>query len=1697
MSKSNGFNSMFGITFEDFDSVKKKLDVLTKQINNETSKGIKLNVDTAQITKTIGDLSKLSKQNIQILPNGEIVALSKFNQELGKTITLKQNLSKGTTSVNIGNDIEKSYTKLFDQAIKQQNEIDKMHSSMNEKNRVNAELEAKESNRIIEEKYRQEQEFINTSQKLKQKSSQQSRINAEIEAKISNKLLEEQYKQNEAQKQELSDAQKLVTYEKQKLELRLKGIQLNRKDLVSEPYSNKISNSINNLSGNSTQEVKDKVKQLNIELQKLDQNARMKGLQVGNKSIMSFGESIKSTATKLGIFVSTAMVLNEVQRTIRNATSYIIELDSAMVNLRKVTNETNDTYSKFLNNMHNVALQLGTQSNLMVDATTNWAKTGKNLQDASKLAENTILMTKVGDIPDVNEAQQYMIAPLKAFNIEAEKSITLIDKYNNISNNMATNVKAVGEGLNIASNSLSVARNSLEESIALISTAESTTKAGGSVVGNALKTISLRLATFKDDETGELIPTLADDLKKLGVEAVDSAGQIRSTFDILRDLGKIYKDLDTNTQLKLSEQIGGKRQANIVASILMNVDELDRAFNLASNSAGSAMAEFEKYQEGVQYSIDQLKEQINGLYTSFVNGGFFKGLIDGSANAISAIKSINDTFGTMPTVIATIVGAMTIFNAKFRESTQTIMNFSPSLNKVFNSLNGLSNKFKTSINDYKLQIEHLKSLTSQYQSAGMNSLNFGKSLASLNVKLALTTAKMIATKVATFALQTALSMGLTFVVSTLIGKFSEFVDKLIVTKSELQDLNKDAITTMGGNNELISSVEELIKKEDELKNKLDNKGNTYDEQKRYRQELLDVQKEIANILPESANGFDEEGNKIASNTEKVLENLDAKKKLSESQAIKSIDENSDYETTIKAPKEYEKAKQQLEEMRKAYQNNEKYMGDEVDSKWLQKIESKVKEYEDAIKIMSASIDSLRSAGWDENRIAQEIFKDMPLDEAIGKYNQLTSAVSSYNRALVETDISQKQQSNGSNLGTQSAEVVRLEKLYKSLGYSIEDAKKKINELNGMSMEDSNAQVLEDSTKAYSDAVAKAKELNDVIQDINTTQRMTPDIINRVATLYPEVASRIGDVASTQQFLNEKIGEQETIARNAYQNMLMNDTTYYNEKVKNTDAWQKYLVDVMNNLSSLNADYYNANADGMKNELSNAKSLSQARATIESHTVKAISGLWAEYYKKASGWYTDAPVYQYANKSLTKEAEAILNQERAMKERFKDMANQFASIDSSVFIPSVGADFSTTKDIEKANKETQKQVEDLKDLRDRYYEVTNALQQVNNELRENETTMKNSSDEEKIKYLDKEIQLLNKKKTALEGVRRERQKELQELRDSLSSKGFGFNGDGTIGNSNGRIEALRGWANSLSGDDKENAKKSVEDIADAVKKYTDLLLKDIPDVTNEIKDLTNATIDSQKEIADILKKQRETAIDNMKKETDALKKEIEKRRKLQNDQWKDDDYQDELKKKQNALVDLNAQLQDAMRMADGELVANIKKQIESAQNEINDFIKGNERDKSNERYDEELNKIDEDLQNRIDEIANKLSDEQILVLVQNGVRDLDNVLNQVNKSASNITNTFASIGTIINTDWINSLDVFENKLNAINGTRLDVNAIAKNNRNANGNNGGIKIEMPLTIQGNLTEDILPEVQEMIEDACDNVVKKVANIMDWRG
>lgn len=381
-----------------------------------------------------------------------------------------------------------------------------------------------------------------------------------------------------------------------------------------------------------------------------------------------FGSSLKNAFANVGIYVGAYEVIRKTIDVVKDASQYVIQLDSALVGLKKVTNETDATYKQFLETAHNASLELGTQADKFTEATESWAKTGKSLAEATQLAKNTMLLTKVGDVADVDTAQTYLLPALQAFNIEAEKSIGLVDEYNNLSNNMATDVPKMGEAMSRGASSLSVAGNSLEETLALIATASQNTQLSGETIGNGFKSISLRIAEFKDED-GQIIPKFEEQMKSLGVTMRDQDGQILSTYNILNQVAQKYGDMDKNTQLMTSQLLGGKYQANVVSSILSDVNELNRAYNLANSSAGSASKEFETYQQSIQYSIDQLKENINHLYTEIVNSDALKSFVNGLSEAVQWLDNLD---GETVIFIGT-VGSLLLVMSKLSKLNKSLM----------------------------------------------------------------------------------------------------------------------------------------------------------------------------------------------------------------------------------------------------------------------------------------------------------------------------------------------------------------------------------------------------------------------------------------------------------------------------------------------------------------------------------------------------------------------------------------------------------------------------------------------------------------------------------------------------------------------------------------------------------------------------------------------------------------------------------------------------------------------------------------------------------------------------------------------------------------------------------------------------------------------------------------------------------------
>lgn len=225
---------------------------------------------------------------------------------------------------------------------------------------------------------------------------------------------------------------------------------------------------------------------------------KQKAIEAG-KTGQTFVDGLKSQFSKYTQYFSVASLFMYAQQGLRSMFEQVKLIDSAMTELKKVTNETDASYNQFLTNAASRAKEIGTTIDGLVSSTADFARLGYEFADAQGLAEVANIYAVVGDdIDSVETATQSLISTLTAFKDEmgdmdnSEFALSIVDKMNEVANNYAISSGGIGDALQRSASSMMAANNSLDETIALI-TAANTVVQDPDSVGTAFKTISMRI----------------------------------------------------------------------------------------------------------------------------------------------------------------------------------------------------------------------------------------------------------------------------------------------------------------------------------------------------------------------------------------------------------------------------------------------------------------------------------------------------------------------------------------------------------------------------------------------------------------------------------------------------------------------------------------------------------------------------------------------------------------------------------------------------------------------------------------------------------------------------------------------------------------------------------------------------------------------------------------------------------------------------------------------------------------------------------------------------------------------------------------------------------------------------------------------------------------------------------------------------
>lgn len=383
---------------------------------------------------------------------------------------------------------------------------------------------------------------------------------------------------------------------------------------------------------------------------------------LGQKLSRLFKEHFQTAIAMAGV----AMV----KQGLREVYDNVLELDMAVTEFKKVSKMTGDEMNEYLDRTATNARELGANISDLVSSTADWKRLGYTDKDSEELARVSALMANVGDqIDNATTASSYLISAMQGFGLVADDAERLLDCMNQIANTEPVSMNDLGIIMQKSSAAMSAAGNTYQETLSLAAAVNGVLQ-DADTSGTYLKTLSMYLRASKTDAENAGIATdgmadsvseLRSELKQLaGVDIMKDNNTFKSTYQIMKELSEVWKNLSDTTQANITELISGKRGGQSTSALLNNFSVAEDAMKQALNSSGSAMRENQTYMDSLQAKLNQLDSAFQKFSTDLMKSDIPKFFVDLATVFVDGADNAVKFAGALPTLTAAISGVLSV-----------------------------------------------------------------------------------------------------------------------------------------------------------------------------------------------------------------------------------------------------------------------------------------------------------------------------------------------------------------------------------------------------------------------------------------------------------------------------------------------------------------------------------------------------------------------------------------------------------------------------------------------------------------------------------------------------------------------------------------------------------------------------------------------------------------------------------------------------------------------------------------------------------------------------------------------------------------------------------------------------------------------------------------------------------------------------
>ena len=363
-------------------------------------------------------------------------------------------------------------------------------------------------------------------------------------------------------------------------------------------------------------------------------------------SVLNTGVQLKKTSQSLDRMAVTfrntvrfgisSSIFNTFTESIQKAFNYTRQLDSALNDIRIVTEKSADEMDKFAVRANSVAKDLGASTKDFTEAALIYYQQGLGNEESQARAEVTLKAANVTGQTG-REVSEQLTSIWNGYKVTAEETELYIDKVAAVAAATAADLEELATGMGKVASAANIMGVDIDQLNAQLATVVSVTRQAPESVGTAFKTIYARMGDIEAGLDSEVsLGSYTEKMAQMGVNVLDANGKLRDMGDVIEEIGGKWNTMSREQQIALSQTMAGTRQYNNLLSLFDNWDMYTDAIETSRNSAGELQKEQDIYMESTAAHLQKLSTEAERTYDIL----FDQDLVNGFTDALTGMLSV-------------------------------------------------------------------------------------------------------------------------------------------------------------------------------------------------------------------------------------------------------------------------------------------------------------------------------------------------------------------------------------------------------------------------------------------------------------------------------------------------------------------------------------------------------------------------------------------------------------------------------------------------------------------------------------------------------------------------------------------------------------------------------------------------------------------------------------------------------------------------------------------------------------------------------------------------------------------------------------------------------------------------------------------------------------------------------------------------